>query len=214
MPTTYNCSDPETVNKAYYVVDKSYYVDGDQVYYICYADYSMDGSPTLTCDGATGNWTGNYPKCSLTTTTVTTTTTTQPSDDWLYVGVGLMSFLALLFLLIVLLACIFLCYRLCRKRSKVSALHGIQEQLDVGCCYACCMRCCLKCCRCCAEDDDLKGNLTPQQRDTSVSPSSVVFDDKSGWTPKTIRKEVKPAKEITEWKPHSNPMRNINTSTK
>lgn len=78
MPTTYNCTDPETVNKAYYVVDKSYYVDGDQVYYICYDDYSMNGSPTLTCDGATGNWTGNYPKCSLTTTTATTTT--QPTD--------------------------------------------------------------------------------------------------------------------------------------
>lgn len=101
-----------------------------------------------------------------------------------------------------------------RKRSKVSELHGIHEQLDVGCCYACCMRCCLKCCRCCTEDGDLKGNLPPPQRDTSVSPSSVVLDDRSGWTPKTIRKKVKPAKEITEWKPHSNPMRNINTSTK
>lgn len=71
--STYNCSDPSSVSNGYYVVDKTYYENGDQVYFICFSDYSLNGNPTLTCDGATGNWSGTYPICSSTTTTTTTT---------------------------------------------------------------------------------------------------------------------------------------------
>ena len=74
MPGSFNCSDPDSVTNGYYLFDKSTYGDGDQVYFICYDGYSMNGSPVLTCDGATGNWTGNAPICSSTTTTLTTTT--------------------------------------------------------------------------------------------------------------------------------------------
>lgn len=65
MLIIYNCMDFEVVNKVYYVVVKLYYVDRDQVYYICYVDYFMNGSFIFMCDGVMGNWMGNYFKCSL-----------------------------------------------------------------------------------------------------------------------------------------------------
>ncbi|XP_022302561.2 uncharacterized protein LOC111110374 [Crassostrea virginica] len=216
MSGSFNCSDPVSVTNGYYLFDKSTYGDGDQVYFICYDGYSMNGSPLLTCDGATGNWTGNPPICSSTTTTLTTTT--AATQEWMYVSVGLISFLGLLILLISFLVCILLCYKLCRQKSKVTALRGneerlrgIEERLDVGCCYTCCTRCCLRCCRCCHDDHP---NVSPQPPLTSSSPTSVFLEDRSMSTTKTFLKEVKPAKEIAEWKPFSNPLRKINTSTK
>ena len=70
--SVYNCSDPNSVSNGYYVIDKSYYQDGDQVYFICFSTYSLNGNPTLTCDGLTGNWSGTYPTCTSSTTTTTT----------------------------------------------------------------------------------------------------------------------------------------------
>ena len=70
--SVYNCSDPNSVSNGYYVIDKSYYEHGDQVYFICFSTYSLNGNPTLTCDGLTGNWSGTYPTCTSSTTTTTT----------------------------------------------------------------------------------------------------------------------------------------------
>ncbi|XP_056001141.1 uncharacterized protein LOC130048450 [Ostrea edulis] len=220
--STYNCSDPVSISNGYYVVDKSYYENGDQVYFICNSDYSLSGNPLLTCDGTTGNWSGNYPSCSSTTTT--STTTTPANEEWVYVGVGLISFLGLLFLLIILLLLIKVCYRLCRKWSRVSALHGIDEQVEVGCCFACCNRCCLKCCKCCQDDSNIikvktrpkvkKPKQIPKETYISPPPASVISEDRAESTAPAPRIEVKPAKEIAVWKPHSHPVRKINTSTK
>ena len=67
--SAYNCSDPYSVSNGYYVIDKSYYEDGDQVYFICFSTYSLNGNPTLTCDGSTGSWSGTYPTCTSSATT-------------------------------------------------------------------------------------------------------------------------------------------------
>lgn len=69
--SAYKCSDPNSVSNGYYVIDKSYYEDGDQVYFICFSTYSLNGNPTLRCDGSTGSWSGTYPTCTSTTTTTT-----------------------------------------------------------------------------------------------------------------------------------------------
>ncbi|XP_061178918.1 uncharacterized protein LOC133187530 [Saccostrea echinata] len=222
MPT-YNCSDPNSIPNGYYFGDKTYYQHDDKVYFICHSSYSLEGNPTLTCDGGTGNWSGTYPTCSSTTTT--SATTTLAYEEWLYVGVGVMSFLGFLLILIVLLLCLKLCYRLCRKRSRVSALHGIDEEVDVGCCYACCTRCCLKCCKCCRDDTDViqrkpSKPKTRQPKQSSnqtydLSPTSTAASEERSTSTQVMQKrEIKPAKEIIAWKPHSNPLRNINTSTK
>jgi hypothetical protein len=67
------CSDPLAVSNGFYVVEKSTYENGDQIYFICSTGYSIVGNPLLMCDGTTGSWTGNYPICTSTTTTVETT---------------------------------------------------------------------------------------------------------------------------------------------
>ncbi|XP_062607188.1 uncharacterized protein LOC134268977 [Saccostrea cucullata] len=221
MPT-YNCSDPNSIPNGYYVIDKTYYQEGDQVYFICHSSYILEGNPTFTCDGTTGNWSGTYPTCSSSTTT-STTTTTPANEEWFYVGVGVTSFLGLLLSLLVLLLCVKFCYRLCRKRSRVSALHGINEEVELGCCYACCARCCLKCCKCCRNDTDVIPRNTPRTRQpkqsikqTYDSSPVLTFASEEGSisTHMMQKKEIKTAKEIIAWKPHSNPLRNINTSTK
>ncbi|XP_056001142.1 uncharacterized protein LOC130048451 [Ostrea edulis] len=222
--STYNCSDPSSVSNGYYVVDKTYYENGDQVYFICYSDYSLNGNPTLTCDGATGNWSGTYPICSSTTTT-TTTTAAPDYEEWLYVGIGVISFVGFLLLLLVLLLFLKYCIHLCRKRSRVSALHGIDEQVEVGCCYVCCIRCCIKCWTCCQERSDVikvkeatpkEAKKVPKHNYTTSTANSVsmISEDTMETTPSLIRKEVKPARELNSWMPHTHGVRNINTSTK
>lgn len=67
----YNCSDPPSLSKGYFVIAKPYYVDGDRVFYYCQWTYFLQGNPIRECDGDTGNWTGSAPTCSTTTTTTT-----------------------------------------------------------------------------------------------------------------------------------------------
>ncbi|XP_061178919.1 uncharacterized protein LOC133187532 [Saccostrea echinata] len=220
--SAYNCSDPSSISNGYYVVDKTYYVDGDQVYFVCHSSYTLNGNPVFTCDGTTGNWSGTYPTCSSTTTT----TAAPDYEEWLYVGIGVISFIGLILLLILLLLFLKYCLRLCRKWSRVSALHGINEQVEIGCCYACCTRCCLKCWSCCQESGDVinetgtksKAKQVPKQNYTSSNSNSVsVISEETvetSVTPSLIKREVKPARELNTWMPHTHGVRNNNTSTK
>lgn len=59
----YNCLDFSGVFNGYYVIDKIYYENGDQVYFICYFLYLLEGNFILMCDGNIGNWLGMYFMC-------------------------------------------------------------------------------------------------------------------------------------------------------
>lgn len=140
----YNCSDPPSLSKGYFVIAKPYYVDGDRVFYYCQWTYFLQGNPIRECDGDTGNWTGSAPTCSTITTTTTTTTEAPVNGliscmkywfgflwvvkknhdftklffftkpEWIYMSISLSSFLALVFVCIVGVVILKYCYILCR----------------------------------------------------------------------------------------------------
>lgn len=223
--SAYNCSDPSGVSNGYYVIDKTYYENGDQVFFICHSSYSLEGNPTLTCDGATGNWSGTYPTCSATTTT----TDAPEYEEWLYVGIGTISFIGFLLLLLLLLLFLKLCLRLCSKSSRVNFHRDVEEMMEVGCCYYCCTRCCIKCWSCCQGNNDVMNvkNFQPKHQHIKNNPKSgytvatsapnsvsVMSGETLETTPSLVRKEVKPARELNAWVPHTHGVRNINTSTR
>lgn len=223
--SAYNCSDPSGVSNGYHVIDKTYYENGDKVYFICHSSYSLEGNPTMTCDGTTGNWSGTYPTCSATTTT----TDAPEYEEWLYVGIGAISFIGFLLLLLLLLLFLKVCLRLCSKSSRVSFQRDVEEMMEVGCCYYCCTRCCIKCWSCCQGNNDVMKvkNFQPKQQDIKNNPRSgytvatshpnsvsVMSGETMETTPSLVRKELKPARELNTWVPHTHGVRNINTSTR
>ena len=109
------------------------------------------------------------------------------------------------------------------KSSRVRSLRGTDDWTEVGCCYYCCMRCCVKCCSCCQDNsevikvNDFKLNQKdPKSHYTTSAPNSVsvISGETTDTTPSLIRKEVKPAKELNSWMPHTHGVRNNNTSTR
>nr|XP_022302449.1 uncharacterized protein LOC111110305 [Crassostrea virginica] len=219
--SAYNCSDPNSVSNGYYVIDKSYYEDGDQVFFICFSTYSLNGNPTLKCDGSTGSWPGTYPTC---TSSSTTTTAAPEYEEWLYVGIGTISFLGLLLLLLLIVLFIKVCLRICSKSSRVRSLRGTDNWTEVGCCYYSCTRCCVNCWSCCQDNTDvIKVNDYKQNQkeiknipksNYTVSTQNTVSLISGETTPSLVRKGMMPAKELNSWMPHSHNVRNNNTSTR
>lgn len=101
--------------------------------------------------------------------------------------------------------------------------------MEVGCCYYCCTRCCIKCWSCCQGNNDVMKvkNFQPKQQDIKNNPKSgytvatshpnsvsVMSGETMETTPSLVRKELKPARELNTWVPHTHGVRNINTSTR
>ena len=129
------------------------------------------------------------------------------------------------------------------SRKRTTRVHNLSNGYDhydtdnyteTGCCYVCCRMCCRSCCRCCRPSSDIV-QVTPQTSNfknvkakvdsglgthqTATPRAKSVAPD----TPKStsdvnvslIKEPAKaPAKEVKQWLPHANPVRNINTSTK
>lgn len=118
---------------------------------------------------------------------------------------------------------------LCSKSSRVNFHRDVEEMMEVGCCYYCCTRCCIKCWSCCQGNNDVikVKNLQPKYQDVKNNPKSsytvatsapnsvsVMSGETMETTPSLVRKEVKPARELNMWVPHTHGVRNINTSTR
>ncbi|KAK3102745.1 hypothetical protein FSP39_013610 [Pinctada imbricata] len=223
---SFNCSQPSSISNGYFVVAKAYYENGDTLYYVCNTNYYVNGNPLITCDGSTGNWTGTTPSCQ----TTTTTTATDPTDEaWLWLAIALACLIGLLLLLILIVCLVKYCYNLCRRRSSrvTDIKKDYDEYVETGCCYSCCGLCCRGCCKCCFPKNNVptETHVTKKQVKPKVITEHMVQSPRTtsvaSETPKStsdvnvlIQKDVKPAKELNMWMPHSKPMRNINTSTK
>lgn len=210
----YNCSDPPSLSKGYFVIAKPYYVDGDRVFYYCQWTYFLQGNPIRECDGDTGNWTGSAPTCSTITTTTTTTTTEAPVNEWIYMSISLSSFLALVFVCIVGVVILKYCYILCRQKTRVK---DDEEEVETGCCYTCCIHCISSGCRGCFPVRKNSPRPTPQP--PSPKPSLRSVSIQAGSSPSTLKLEEvvttkKVAKELRNyWKPHMHDIRQNNQST-
>ena len=123
------------------------------------------------------------------------------------------------------------------KSSRVRSLRGTDEWTEVGCCYYSCTRCCVKCWSCFQDNIDvIKVNDFKQNQkeiknipDFKQNQKEIKNIPKSNYTmstqntvslisgettPSLVRKEMKPAKELNSWMPHSHSVRNNNTSTR
>lgn len=118
---------------------------------------------------------------------------------------------------------------LCSKSSRVNFHRDVEEMMEVGCCYYCCTRCCIKCWSCCQGNNDVMNvkNFQPKHQHIKNNPKSgytvatsapnsvsVMSGETLETTPSLVRKEVKPARELNAWVPHTHGVRNINTSTR
>ncbi|XP_062607176.1 uncharacterized protein LOC134268962 [Saccostrea cucullata] len=216
--SAYNCSDPSSASNGYFVIAKPYYVDGDRVYYYCEYSYFLQGNPIRECDGDTGNWTGKAPTCTATTTTITTTTA-APVNEWLYMSIGLSTFLIVVFVCIVAMVILKYCHILCRQKTRV---RDDEEEVETGCCYICCLHCCTLGCRRCFPSNNITSQpapeFPPQSPEQSPVPSMKSMSMQTESPVRLKLHEVVSSKRVAKelknyWKPHKHDIRANNQST-
>lgn len=208
--------------------DSPTYADTSRAVFSCTTGYIMTGNPYATCNS--GTW-STFPTCSLVSSNSNYVTLNDDSSEveevLLYAGVAVCGVLGLL-----LLTCLLVC---CCQLLGCYGEGGLFGQPGQGwwknCCS--CRRRHVRSCRTFPRRYELdehgrryhmddNGQRCYYHHKVQKVTSHAVFPDNSD-PPETNRSfssavheilNEKKAREIPGWKPHSNPVRNINTSTK
>ncbi|KAL4225965.1 hypothetical protein ACF0H5_013953 [Mactra antiquata] len=219
------CSAPPTINGGSVVSTGPYY-NGSSAVYQCSAGYLMNANSYITCDGT--NWVGTNPSCSAQDRNDLDFTLNQTDEEnlqsWLaYIIAAVCILLALLVITCIVAVCCYMCgygfgygegRRLCcRKNQSYDINHqnlcknfprrffydqkGRRFHInDIG--------------HRCYKDHHSKDVNHAEYDESNSNGSTVVTVSEVN-----LEKSQRPvAKDVVTWKPHSNPVRNINTSTK
>ncbi|KAL3853631.1 hypothetical protein ACJMK2_017162 [Sinanodonta woodiana] len=197
------CADPASITGGT-IVTTGPYNDGSLAVFSCTSGYSMSGKPYTTCVNGAWDYT---PHCVKTTDINVKNTTTVDScqiPDWFYYIVAAAILVVGLFFLIATLFCLL---QLCRCKRRYYILGS-----DDRCCCGGGMR-----------------GYTPfsvdrgfyngdAQSSSKITELTNVPDSSSSQRTRFVNVVENaarpPAKVVPAWMPHTNPIRNINTSTK